>query len=261
MKVLIAIVSYRTPDLTKRYYELLRRQEKSLSSDYLDVVVLINGGLLGYDLNQIGMINYRVVDNEGYYGTFISFINHNDVSHYDYVILSNPDIHSIDGRLFDYLREHRNSTTGIIGPAILSLRKKTNRNPSSITKPSLAKMKIQVIIRSHQMLSILLDLYSARLRWPAIVNKSEVKSVYMVHGSFVIISKQLIPLLPKKALTFLYCEEFIFSETALKNNLKVIYDSRLTVYDYENISTGVIKNKKINAYWKQSLLTIIHEYF
>lgn len=225
---------------------------------------------------KINIVYLKSPKNLGYFGGakygLNVFLEKNDLP--KFIIVCNVDVEIKQKGFFEKLSEIQiDSDSGVIAPAIISKRWKTDSNPKIIARYSRKKMNFFLFISSNRLIHnfyTALSYFKKNLKFISsnIIasnrNKSKYanKNIYAPHGSFIIFYKQFF----EKGgtlnhISFLFGEEIFIAETARKLDLKVVYKPELIVSDSEHASTGFFYSKKITDFMKQSSKDIISKYY
>ena len=190
-----------------------------------------------------------------------------------WVIVCNVDIIFDTSLILEKLDSCENiPNLGVIAPAILSSQWKTDYNPFHMNRIPLKKLIFYRIIYSNFMIhnGYLLIHYVKRilklifLKKPT-YKKSDVnpaRNIYAPHGSCIIFNKNYFERGGTlDHISFLFGEEIFVAETAKMLGLNVMYIPDLIVRHYEHSSIGNFISRKINKYYKQSIVNIIDNYY
>ncbi len=172
----------------------------------------------------------------------------------EFVILCNTDIAFEDNNFFNDLF----TTTGeIIGPSIFSSRSKNYQNPYYQNRISVKKLNFLSLIYSFYPFYILyqtIAIIKAFIKQSNSEEQQNQQQVYAVHGSFMIFrNNYFINGGNFNYGSFLYGEELFIAETALQNNLQVIYNPLLKIIHHEHSTTGTYKKPAHIKFMKQSI--------
>jgi GT2 family glycosyltransferase len=160
---------------------------------------------------------------------------------------------------------------GVIAPAIISNKWKTDYNPFRMSRIPLKKLFFYRFIYSNILFhnGYILFHYLKRimkLMWHKIrVNrKSDLKppvKIYAPHGSCIIFHKNYFERGGTlDHVSFLFGEEIFIGETARKLDLNVLYVPDIVVLHYEHSSIGNFISKRINKLYQQSIADMIKYY-
>ena len=203
----------------------------------------------------------------------------------DWVVVSNVDIEFRDEGFFHRLERHEyDGHIGIVAPSIWSDRCRRDINPKMTERPSRPRMRFYRYLFANYYLA---NLYLLASRAKMIVDRhaetmlslfnkstkvsvdpdsgtgcSEVRTIYAPHGSCMVFSRRYFAAggsldYPQ----FLFNEEVFVAETARRLGLRIVYDPRLKVRDYEHASTGIIRAREVAAYAAASAKYVFEEYF
>lgn len=237
-----------------------------ISDGTVDVAVVINKNTHKDNLEDLCTACGKLVDygeNVGYLNSMLRYIRENDVSQYDYIILSNTDIHYEMKSFFSRLAENRyNPDIGCIAPSVFSTMTQSYQNPHYVERIPKEKFKRLARIFSHPSLGLL---YLRLSEWKAKGETSEKKSscyVYSPNGSYMIFTKEFIARI--KGYEYgvkLYSEESCIGELLCKNGLRCFYDESIEVIHEESTVTGKINYRERFAAWRESIEYILHEFY
>jgi Predicted glycosyltransferases len=187
----------------------------------------------------------------------------------EWIIVSNVDlvIHHYD--FFVRLQSLKQTENlGVIAPSIISKRFGTDSNPQYSKRLSLLKLKFLILITSNWVVNnsyILLSYAKKSLtinKKISSLNESKIKQIYAAHGSFIIFHRNYFQKSGNfKHISFLYGEELFVAENCRKLQLQVQYHPELKIYDFEHVSTGFFKKKRISDMEHQSLKKLVESYY
>jgi GT2 family glycosyltransferase len=196
----------------------------------------------------------------------------------DWIIVSNVDLVFSDPNFFKLLLKINNfPDLGVIAPRIFSKLSKIDLNTKIVNRPSKLYMKfIKVILSNYYAFTIYtffsyikkkimsykeaLTLGSNKIQIQG--KNSDFLKIYAPHGSCIVFHKRFFQKGGSLDYpSFLFGEEIFVAETARKLDLKIIYYFKLKILDYEHASTGIIKNKRMVGYFKDSINIIVDQYF
>lgn len=178
----------------------------------------------------------------------------------DLFILCNTDIElDTPDFLAQIAEKYGNSDYGLVGP---NVRNETNgklQNPMYVKR--LPKSKLQQLVKlfsSYWLYNIYYWLHQLKPKKNIL---AESGAVYAVHGSFLILTKAFFaaggttdyPM-------FLFGEELYLAEQCRALNLKVYYDSSVSITHNEHSTTGGMKHAKLVAL-RNSLKYILETYY
>lgn len=192
---------------------------------------------------------------------------------FDWVILSNTDLHFINPNFYHKLSEILQkipSECALIAPSIISGRTQSESNPLYLNRPSKSKVASWNLVFSnyiyfciYQLLAFLKDKikskYKSKTEMPLAVNTE----IYAAHGSFLILRASAVRALNLfNQDNFLYGEEIQIAEKLLRSNLKSYFIPDLQLFHDEHGAVGV-KNYLINrllfSYRKEAIKQILKE--
>lgn len=198
--------------------------------------------------------------NIGYMGAAQTVINNiNDISKYNFVIISNVDILMDENFLLRLNSMLLSNDIGWIAPSIKSLLIKRDKNPSVFRRYP----KWKLVALKHTYNRFVLPIYE-KIYYNSKqqgVNYAE-QDIYAGHGSFFLFTKSFINAYPKLDYPiFLYGEELYFAELNKKAGLRVRYIPSLVINDFEHISTSLIRRQTYYDYNKQAINYILKRFY
>lgn len=197
----------------------------------------------------------------------------------DWVIISNVDLEFVEPHFFQILSEMEDlPELGVVAPQIWSRLWKRDLNPKILYRPSNFYMRYMQAVFSnyyfysfHALSSVLKNVIKRCISYLSILIKNTKSSkenlgknyeIYAPHGSFIIFHKRFFQRGGSLDYpSFLFGEEIFVAETAMKLGLKVVYNPKLRINDYEHVSTGLFKNKKLASYFRDSMNSLVERYF
>lgn len=267
---LIIAVVYNTYDQAISYVKSLSEFENI----NLDIVLVDNSVMVNNEavekLIAYGKVEYiKSPENLGYFGG----ANYG-LRHYlkrkplpNFVIISNVDLSVQQNDFFNILSSFNfKPSEGVIAPAIISNRWKTDINPKIIKRYTKREMKFFLFVSSNilvQNFYILVSyLKKIFLKTRNVGKKNERQFIYAPHGSFIIFRDVYF----KSGgtldhISFLFGEEIFVAESAIQLGLKTLYLPELVILDYEHASTGIFYSRKITKLMKQSTIDILKAYY
>lgn len=263
--IAILCVNYNSYDELYQYLDSISTSVKQVgSSCTIKVSIADNSTTDIRDIDQgyagLSIKSYRT-GNLGYFGGISYLMKHNDMSMYDYVIISNVDIQMQADMLARLNTAEYNDSIAWIAPRIWSKLEGRDRNPKISHRYSKRKLSI---LRTLFRYPILYFLYTHSLYKRKKIAKSSpvAKQIYAGHGSFIILTRQYIH---KCGIinypVFLFGEEIYLAEEIQRQNLTVHYDPSLCVNDMEHASTGQMLRKSYCKYNYDALTYILRKYY
>lgn len=209
--------------------------------------------------NDCDFIN---VENKGYsYGNNRGIEFAEDHYHYDWIIISNPDIiiKNFDTKIFN------ETQFDILAPKITTADGR-QQNPMMFRKSALSEKLIYNGLKKQNKyhfyfgIAITKFIRSLSIAYYKLARRKQFR-IYCAHGSFVVLSnhtvKTLFPVYDENM--FLFGEECVLAYKAKKSDLKCIYSSSISIYHKEdgsmklcNISTINNELKKSNIYFYEN---------
>jgi len=234
-------------------------------------ILIVNNGtdninkLLELEKIYKGTVNVlNLKKNLGYLGAFSCALKKIDVFSFDFIILSNSDIHFLDNNFYKQLCNYKSivlkNNIGIIAPDIFSKDFKYRLNPYMINKPSINKLKFLKIIYSNFIFSIFYISLHYISRFLAGQIKQKRNTVidnkidfYAPHGSFFIFTKELTKKFDFQYGAFLFGEEIYIGEICKKLELKIRFVPALKIIHKGHSTTGKWQTKKMFKYRRKSI--------
>jgi GT2 family glycosyltransferase len=190
-----------------------------------------------------------------------------------WIIVCNVDIIFDTRLLMNKLRPCENiPDLGVIAPAIISDKWKTDYNPFRMERIPLKKLTFyrviysSILIHNGYILLHYLKKFSIKTWHKISANRrnpsSQSENIYAPHGSCIIFNKNYFE---KGGTldhpTFLFGEEIFVGETAGRLGLKLLYLPEIKVLHYEHSSIGNFISRRINKYYKQSIEDMINNFY
>lgn len=264
MNILLICVDYHSTQETTNFIDCLQRMPGKP-----EVILVCNSGSQQFDALK-SKANIHIFDferNAGYmHGAYLgykAYIEKNDVP--DWVILSNTDISFPEQDFWLKLgADERNDS--IIAPDIISA-DGVHQNPFARTRLPASKLKFLKRIYSNVISFKLYELFSNLKKafikkTPSSESQSHNIEIYAPHGSFIIIGGEYF----KRGGSlehpnFLYGEELFIAERARQRNIKIFYDRSYKIMHAEHVATGKMGSTFKAQCLKDSLSTILKEFY
>ena len=261
MNVLIICVNFNSYKELRRYIDSIDVAVKACPE--INVKVVIGDNSSDYqDFVYGNSSNLQILqqrfDNVGYMGAAQAILNPVDKKLYDYYIISNVDI-TMDSSFFTRLMNARISKdVAWIAPSIKSLLIGRDKNPSVLER--YPKWKLVVLKYTYN--RFVLPLYEKVYYNKKSTTVDKEMDIYAGHGSFFLLTSSFFEKYDKIDYPmFLYGEELYFAELIRSVNMKVRYIPSLLIYDYEHVSTSLIKRKTYYTYNKKALNYILKRFY
>ncbi len=206
---------------------------------------------------------YNYGENIGYLNAMLKVIKEIDVSQYDYIILSNTDIHYESEDFFPALSLKKyQEGIGCIAPCVFAPQSNSYSNPHYSERISKKKLERNVKIFNHPLLAkIYLKLSDIKVRSTRAEKRSSC-FVYSPHGCYMIFTRTFIErIIGYEYGVKLYSEESAIGELLIRNNMKCYYDDSICVTHQESSVTGTIDYRKRFSAWKESIQYILSEFY
>jgi len=268
MKALNTIIFYENREEVENYITELN----SIADGMVEICLVVNSDksnqvkAMEASLRAKGITCLRVIDygdNVGYLNTMLKTIKRVSIATYDYVILSNTDIHYDTEDFFQQLAEKEYpSDVGCIAPCVYASKSNSYSNPHYMERVPKAKFERLTVIFRYPLLG---KMYLKLGEMKAGKTRTEKKQscfVYSPHGSYMIFTKDFI----KKIYGYeygvkMYSEESAVGELLVKNKMRCYYDDSLSVIHEESSVTGKINYKRRFAAWRESIEFILKEFY
>jgi GT2 family glycosyltransferase len=269
--ILIIGVIYNTFTETLRYVESLA----AANTGNITLVLVDNSSQLP-DPGFLQKMHYVVSgENTGYFGGArkgLAIYMQEYPEYPRWILVTNVDIAFTP----DFFRQLEgitlNPLTGIVAPAIISQRWKTDYNPQLMKRPPKSKIIFYKLLYSNYLIQNIYFLGSYFKRWlqgkfssSGHKSFSQIHSgtrIYAPHGSCLVFAGSYF--LRGGTLNlphFLFGEEIVLAETIRNIGLEVIYHPELVIHDYEHASTGFLITPETNRYYRESIRTILEKYY
>lgn len=268
MKILNTVVFYENREEVENYIS----EVAAIAEGMVDIALVVNSdkqgqvgameaALRGKDIDCFSVIDYG--DNVGYLNTMLKTIKQVDIDKYDYVILSNTDIHYDTKDFFQRLAgKEYPADVGCIAPCVYATQSNSFSNPHYSERIPKAKLERLVSIFKYPLLG---KWYLKLAGLKAGKTRTEKKSscyVYSPHGCYMIFTRDFV----KKIYGYeygvkMYSEESAVGELLMRNGLRCFYDDSISVIHQESSVTGKINYKQRFTAWRESLEYIIKEFY
>lgn len=268
MKCLNIIIFYENRKEVENYI----LEVESIAGEMVDIVLVVNSDIdrqvenMTMELRKKGIDCFRVInfgDNIGYLNAMLKTIKQVNIDPYDYVILSNTDIHYDKKDFFQKLAEKRYPKyVGCIAPCVFATQSNSYANPHYLKRISKGKLERIACIFKYPLLGKwYLRLAELKAR---IARTGMMKScfVYSPHGCYMIFTKVFI----EKIVGYeygvkMYSEESAIGELLQRSKLRCFYDDSISVIHRESSVTGKLDYRRRFAAWRESLEYILKEFY
>jgi len=268
MKSLNTIVFYENREEVENYIS----EVASISDGMVDIAIVVNSdkqnqvksmetAIRAKGIDCFSVIDYG--DNVGYLNTMLKTIKQIDIDKYDYIILSNTDIHYETKDFFQQLATKEYSADiGCIAPCVFATQSNSYSNPHYAERIPKEKLEKLVKIFRYPLLGKwylkLAGLKAGKTR----TEKRQSCYVYSPHGCYMIFTKEFIKnILGYEYGVKMYSEESAVGELLMKKNMRCYYDDSISVVHQESSVTGKINYKRRFTAWRESLEYIIKEFY
>jgi GT2 family glycosyltransferase len=256
MRIFLCIVNYRTDAALVRYLESVRTAGRE-SVGGIDICIVDNSlrpqterESFARDVCNAFGAAVEVVfpsENLGYFGALPIAQERARVTRPDCVIYSNADL-LLDRTFFRQLNAAVACNAAVIAPAILTEQGRGfDQNPKHLMRYDLKNLLFlrfvysnAVAFRTYIWLGKLKESMRSRRASGvrAVVQANEARAIYAPHGALFIFAKpDFFASLPRHE-PFLYGEELLVGEEALRQGEEVRYVPAIRVYDTRHASTG-----------------------
>lgn len=253
--------------------EFVRGQLKGALGDTVNVVIIDNGSKNKRVLGELSSPYVTVIDakeNLGYFGAAClgleSYLNQYHI-YPDATIVCNTDISFISPDFISFLKEIiKTKEFDILGPDIYSTFLKYHQNPYIVNRIAEKRLRLYKFVTSNWLFySLFTLLHLMKTKFVKANPKNHISSStqpYAIHGSFMVFAKSYFEKGGTiKYPSFLFGEELFVAETALKLNLKTVYEPTLVVHHNEHATTGVFKSRKTVKLLNQSYTVLLDLFF
>lgn len=222
--------------------------------------------------------NYRYLkpaQNLGYFGAaqFALKDSSERLVEYDWVIVSNVDI-SIANKDFwvSLLATPQDPSVGVLAPSIYSLLMRRESNPFLPVRPGRMRMHFYKWVfsnlttsRAYHFLALMKAAFNAAIssfRSGEAVTPRPSSSAYAPHGAFMVFSRAYFARGGDFFHdAFMYGEEITVAENCRRLGLRVVFEPKLRIIHQERVSTGVIYNRQVLEWKKESSRYAADTYF
>ncbi len=264
MRVAIVCVNYGSNSLSIKYLKSLKKAFSRVGGRVELQVLLVDNTSPNAEqekfLKVVSTFQFAdaisTEDNLGYFGAVQFGLRKLGVGQgreIDWLIVSNVDV-EVAPDFFEILLS-KDTSVGVIAPAIISRRTGRDRNPKMNSPLNIRKARFQKIIFSTywiQNFYLQFALLKSFLFRP-LQSSCVAKNIYAPHGSFIIFSRLFLEKgghfnFP----CFLFGEELFIGQQARELALSVAYEPDLRVDDFDHASTGQWRHRRICKYAGES---------
>lgn len=219
-------------DSEKRANELLKKEYKNIPS--------------------IEMKDYG--ENIGYLNAMIQSMPEN-VSDYQYYILSNTDIEYVTTNFFDKLDANvYDNEIGCIAPSVYSFLTQSYSNPHYLSRISKKQMQRNIFIFKYPIIAKLYFWLAGKKAHAKASSEKESCEVYSPHGCFMIFVNDFAMFITSQSYGVkMYSEESYVGEMLIKAGKKCYYDSSIKVNHIESAVTSSLGMKNKSKMFAESL--------
>ena len=268
MKILNTIVYYNNRCEVEKYIT----EVDSMSDGIVDIALIINNdqnnelSVLKESLRKKGIscvLFFDYGENIGYLNAMLKTLKLVDIGKYDYVILSNTDIHYDTTDFFDKLIQNKYpNTIGCIAPCVFATKSNSYSNPHYTER--IEKRKLERVVRIFKY-PLLGKMYLKLSELKARKERNEKQPsgyVYSPHGCYMIFTNSFISKISGYEYGVkMYSEESAVGELLSRYHMRCYYDERITVIHQESSVTGKIDYKKRFSLWRASLIYILDTFY
>ena len=184
---------------------------------------------------------------------------------YKFSTISNVDVCLSSDFFNKLLSLNIDQDVAVLAPSILSSSKKLDINPKILRRPTARKLKLNSFFFRNPILHkflVLIHLARVKIMYKNdLSNQNTSKDIYAAHGSFFIFSNNFFKNISLNFPIFLFGEELYVAELSRKNDLRIIYNNDLKVFDEENISTSQLRSSEYCRLNRIALQYILHEFY
>jgi len=176
-----------------------------------------------------------------------------------YLIISNCDIKI---NKFEYRKFHKKycNCHCIIAPEIVNNNLKM-QNPFYRKKNNLILFLFYLAAKYQNRLLFYFTILISKFDR---VNYTKCNKIYAAHGSFIVISKEVINSFKNDHLfdpdIFLFCEELVFAEKVRRKGFNIVYESNIKILHKEDASMDYLNNSEKFKIWSKSYLVFYNKY-
>jgi len=272
VNVFIFVVNYRTDNHLLRFVDSLQKALSKNSSVFLRLCIYDNSEKTRAEqrkfLDALGkksdwIDTYFSPINAGYFGGLVK-AQEEVPSETDCVIYCNPDV-SVADDFFLKLQPGLEQTKGLLAPTILSEHEGIDLNPMYRRRLSRLKLLCLSAIFSSDLTYMTYGIFAGikdRMRGKALPTKTNIsQKIYASHGSFFIFTDidffRNLPVFP----CFLFGEELFIAEEARLQNVPILYEPQLRVFDTRHASIRLLKTRIRRGLVHKSIQFIINSYY
>lgn len=276
-EILIIGVIYNTWPETLRYLKSIADAE----IEKTEVILADNSNLetpadFLTKISNYPFVHYhRTGKNTGYFGGAregLKFYLNEHKSYPDWVLVTNVDI-VFTPHFFQQLSKISNQQNlGAVAPSIISKRWNADYNPKILTRYTKNKLRFYQFLYSSFLIHNAFLILAYLKKWligrrrkntnPGDHPSDLQTKIYAPHGSCLVFHRNYFTQGGNLDLpNFLFGEEVLVAENALKTGLDIVYHPEMVIYDYEHASTGFFVTPTINNYNKQAIQSIISSYY
>jgi GT2 family glycosyltransferase len=275
--ILIIGVIYNTYPETIRYLDSIA----PMASGKLVLILVDNSDkekpadFLG-NIRRYPFVHYfETGKNLGYFGGAREGLKYYFGEHSTYpgwILVTNVDI-VFTQVFFDQLNKIGDQENlGVVAPSIISKKWNIDYNPEILVRYSKRRLQFYLFIYSNFLIHNLF-LIGAYLKKRIIglrMGEKDIsanpiqagRKIYAPHGSCLVFHSNYFNRggaldLPN----FLFGEEILIGETALKSGLDIVYHPEMVILDYEHASTGFFVTPVMNRYYRQAIISILDRYY
>ncbi len=259
----IYCVNYNSYDCLQGYLASIdKAMEAETSHIKLSVIVADNSMQIqpvDYTPRHFMLLVLTTGDNKGYFGAVRYAMQQHNPIDYDYVIISNVDVHLSENFFKRLLQKEISADTGWIAPQIYSHAEQRDRNPKILRRYTKRKLQVLKVKFCHPLIDWV---YNHTLYRSKKFISHQPGEIYAGHGSFIILTRQYFQrcgIIDYPV--FLFCEEIYLGEQCLHNNLTVHYCPDIKVTDMEHVSTGTFRRSRYCRYNYEALSHILKTYY
>lgn len=178
------------------------------------------------------------------------------VEPYKWGLVSNTDIEFFSKDFFEKILSMQDENVWCVGPDIVLVDSGIHQNPYIAQRTTKLKKMCRDFIFSHYILyMIYLYMHYCKVKFAKKVTPNLRSGfIYAVHGSCFILRNECInAMLAENNEIFMYDEEFFVAEVVFKNKKQCFFDADLKLLHNEHQTTGFVKEKIKQKWFRQSI--------
>lgn len=268
-RILLVCVNYNTYDYLSRFLDSIDASLKEVPKDELELSICIADNSSQKQKIELSKytdfnINVYILDNLGYFGGALFIINQfNNISRFDFVIISNVDILFKKNTLLELIHAKIPQNVAWISPQRYSTKYNMVLKVEKKSRPSKLKMWLYLYMYKSALLKRIQHIYTFikyKSRSKTFPEKEE--EIYVGCGSCFILTKQFFNVYPQIHYPiFLYGEELFIAELVHKANMKTLYYPKIQIYNIGRVSTKNIDMKRFCQFNREAIRYIYDNFY